>query len=130
MATLTRASLADAVHHQLGLSRSESGNLVEAVLNEMGKTMIAGESVKISSFGTFNLRDKKERIGRNPKSGVEVPITPRRVVTFRASNMLKDKIAEASKSSDMHSRPLMRDVASTNESSVKTDQEKELEPAV
>lgn len=91
--TLTRAAIAEAIHTRLGLSRAESLDFVEAVIRHMCEAMASGENVKISGFGTFLLRDKGERIGRNPKTGVEVPITPRRVMTFRASQMLKDKIA-------------------------------------
>jgi len=94
--TLTRADLAEAVNRKLGFSRAESLELVEAILAKMSDAMSNGENVKISGFGTFVLRDKKERIGRNPKTGIEVPITPRRVLTFRASQKLKDKIAASS----------------------------------
>lgn len=92
--TLTRADLAEALNRRLGLSRSESLAMVEAILRHMCHAMSEGENVKISGFGTFLLRDKAQRIGRNPKTGVEVPITPRRVLTFRASQMLKDRIAK------------------------------------
>ena len=92
--TLTRADLADVVHRELGLSRSESANLVERVLHHMCHALSEGENVKISGFGTFILRDKGERIGRNPKTGIEVPIAPRRVMTFRASQLLRDRIAK------------------------------------
>lgn len=91
--TLTRAEIAEAIHKKLGLSRSEALAMVESVLQHMCSALANGENVKISGFGTFLLRDKGERIGRNPKTGVEVPITPRRVLTFRASQMLKDRIA-------------------------------------
>ena len=91
--TLTRADLADVVHREIGLSRAESANIVERVLHHMCHALADGQNVKISGFGSFILRDKGERIGRNPKTGVEVPITPRRVMTFRASQMLKDRIA-------------------------------------
>jgi integration host factor subunit alpha len=93
MSTLTRADLADAVNRRLGFSRAESLELVESVLEHMCEALADGQNVKISGFGTFLLRDKAERIGRNPKTGVEVPITPRRVLTFRASQMLKDQIS-------------------------------------
>lgn len=93
MNTLTRADLAEAINRQLGFSRAESLELVESILSEMCEALVEGENVKISGFGTFLLRDKAERVGRNPKTGIEVPITPRRVVTFRASQMLKDQIA-------------------------------------
>lgn len=94
--TLTRADLAESVNRKLGFSRAESLDLVESILAKMSDAMSNGENVKISGFGTFVLRDKKERIGRNPKTGIEVPITPRRVLTFRASQKLKDRIADAS----------------------------------
>ncbi len=90
--TLTRAEIAEAIHRKLGLSRAESLAMVESILQHMTTALGDGENVKISGFGTFLLRDKGERIGRNPKTGVEVPITPRRVMTFRASQMLKDRI--------------------------------------
>jgi integration host factor subunit alpha len=93
MDTLTRAEIAEAIHRKLGVSRAESLGLVEAILQHMCGALSGGENVKISGFGTFLLRDKSERVGRNPKTGVEVPITPRRVMTFRASQMLKDRIA-------------------------------------
>ncbi len=90
--TITRADLAEAVYEEVGLSRNESADLVEAVLQEMSDCLVAGEGVKISSFGSFNVREKGERIGRNPKTGVEVPILPRKVVVFKASQVLKDRI--------------------------------------
>jgi integration host factor subunit alpha len=92
MNTLTRADLAEAMNRKLGLSRSDSLTMVESILDLMSDALAEGENVKISGFGTFLLRDKSERIGRNPKTGVEVPITPRRVLTFRASQMLKDRV--------------------------------------
>lgn len=93
MDTLTRAEIAEAINRELGLSRSESLTMVEAILQHMTTALEKGENVKISGFGTFLLRDKAERTGRNPKTGVEVPITPRRVLTFRASQQLKDRIS-------------------------------------
>ncbi|MCB2088131.1 MAG: integration host factor subunit alpha [Sphingomonadaceae bacterium] len=92
--TLTRADLAETVNRKMGFSRAESLSMVEAILDHMSNALEKGENVKISGFGSFVLRDKKERIGRNPKTGVEVPITPRRVMTFRASQLLKDRIAK------------------------------------
>ena len=92
--TLTRADLAEAINRKLGFSRAESLDLVEAVIAQMCEAMARGENVKVSGFGSFVLRDKRERVGRNPKTGVEVPITPRRVMTFRASQLLKEKIAK------------------------------------
>ena len=91
--TVTRADLADVVHRRLGLSRAESAGLVERVLHHMCHALSEGENVKISGFGTFILRDKGQRIGRNPKTGTEVPIAPRRVMTFRASQIMRDRIA-------------------------------------
>ena len=94
--TLTRADLAEAINRKVGLSGGESLALVESILDRMSDAMASGENVKISGFGTFILRDKNERIGRNPKTGVEVPIAPRRVLTFRASQMMRDRIVAAS----------------------------------
>ena len=90
--SITRAQLSEAVYQEGGLSRNESAELVENVLNEISNTLVRGESVKISSFGSFGVRQKGERKGRNPKTGEEVPIKPRRVLVFRASNVLKQKI--------------------------------------
>ena len=90
--TITRADLAESVYQQVGLSRNEFADLVEAVLEEISSTLINGDHVKISSFGSFSIRQKGERVGRNPKTGVEVPILPRRVLVFRASHVLKDRI--------------------------------------
>lgn len=92
--TLTRAELANAVYREIGLSLSESTQLVDAVLDEISAALKEGNQVKLSSFGTFKLRRKNERIGRNPKTGVEVPITPRTVLTFHTSNILKARINE------------------------------------
>ncbi len=93
--SLTRADLADAVHGQIGLSRIESASLVESVLDQISDALVAGSNVKISSFGSFVLRDKGERIGRNPKTGIEVPIEPRTVLTFRPSQLLRDAVGGA-----------------------------------
>lgn len=90
--TVTRADIAEALYNELRLSRVESSELVDAVLDEMADALVRGESVKISSFGSFSVRQKAERVGRNPKTGVEVPITPRRVLSFRASHVLKDRM--------------------------------------
>jgi integration host factor subunit alpha len=90
--TLTRSDLAEAVYQQVGLSRNESADLVEALLDELSNTLIKGENVKISAFGSFSIRQKGERVGRNPKTGIEVPILPRKVLVFRASHVLKDRI--------------------------------------
>ena len=94
-ATVTRAHLAEAVYREIGLSRNESADLVETVLREMSDSLARGESVKISSFGSFSVRQKGARVGRNPKTGEEVPILPRRVLVFRASNVLKSRINES-----------------------------------
>ena len=93
--TLTRADLAEALHREVGLSRADSAQVVEQILTEMCSALSDGENVKISGFGTFVLRDKGERVGRNPKTGVEVPIAPRRVLTFRASQMMRERIVAA-----------------------------------
>ena len=90
--TLTRADLSEAVHRQIGLSRSESADLVKSVLDLISDTLVEGQSVKLSSFGTFMVRSKNGRIGRNPKTGEEVPITPRRVLVFRPSPVMKNVI--------------------------------------
>ncbi|MEL7028221.1 MAG: integration host factor subunit alpha [Pseudomonadota bacterium] len=90
--TVTRADLTDAVYRTVGLSRNESSEFVDAVLEEIASTLENGETVKLSSFGSFSVRDKSLRIGRNPKTGEEVPIEPRRVLVFRPSHVLKDQI--------------------------------------
>ena len=94
--TLTRAHLSEAVYEEVGLSRNESTQLVESVLNKISSTLVNGETVKVSSFGTFSVRSKGQRIGRNPKTGKEVPILPRRVLVFRPSQLLKDKVNQGS----------------------------------
>ena len=91
--TLTRMDLTEAVFREVGLSRNESSTLVESVLGHMSDALASGETVKISSFGTFSVRDKAARVGRNPKTGEEVPISPRRVLTFRPSHLMKDTVA-------------------------------------
>lgn len=95
--TLTRMDLAEAVFRQVGLSRNESADLVESVLGHISDRLATGETVKISSFGTFSVRSKNERVGRNPKTGEEVPISPRRVLTFRPSHLMKDRVAAGNK---------------------------------
>ncbi|MFT5870099.1 MAG: integration host factor subunit alpha [Paracoccaceae bacterium] len=95
--TLTRMDLSEAVFREVGLSRNESAQLVERVLDVMSDSLVAGEQVKISSFGTFSVRSKTARIGRNPKTGEEVPIHPRRVLTFRPSHLMKDRVAVGNK---------------------------------
>ncbi|MBB3982476.1 integration host factor subunit alpha [Sphingobium fontiphilum] len=93
--TLTRADLAESLNRHIGLSRAEASAIVESILDHMTDALARGENVKISSFGTFVLRDKTQRMGRNPKTGVEVPIEPRRVLTFRASQTMRDRVAKA-----------------------------------
>jgi integration host factor subunit alpha len=90
--TVTRADLSEAVYQKVGLSRTESSALVERVLGEICDSIAGGETVKLSSFGSFVVRDKSERIGRNPKTGIEVPIEPRRVMVFKPSNVLKARV--------------------------------------
>jgi integration host factor subunit alpha len=99
----TRSSLSEAVYKNVGLSRNESSALVDSVFNEISKSLINGGDVKISSFGTFIVKSKNERIGRNPKTGEEVPISARQVVTFRPSNVLKSEVAELSNSNNLNS---------------------------
>ena len=95
---LTRMDLSEAVFREVGLSRNESAQLVESVLDHISDALVQGQQVKISSFGTFSVRDKSARIGRNPKTGQEVPINPRRVLTFRPSHLMKDRVANGNKS--------------------------------
>jgi integration host factor subunit alpha len=90
--TVTRADLCEAVYQEVGLSRNESAQLVEGVLDELADALVRGETVKISSFGSFAVRQKGRRVGRNPKTGEEVPILPRRVLVFRPSHVLKNRI--------------------------------------
>ena len=90
--TVTRADLSEAVYQKVGLSRTESAALVELVLKHICESLTEGKTVKLSSFGSFVVREKGERIGRNPKTGVEVPIEPRRVMVFKPSNVLKARI--------------------------------------
>lgn len=90
--TITRADLSEAVYQEVGLSRIESADLVESILKEISDALIRDEGVKVSSFGSFSVRQKGRRIGRNPKTGEEVPILPRRVLVFRASHVLKNRI--------------------------------------
>ena len=95
--TLTRMDLSEAIFREVGLSRNDSAQLVETVLTHMSDALVRGEQVKISSFGTFSIRDKAARVGRNPKTGEEVPIHPRRVLTFRPSHLMKDRVAAGNK---------------------------------
>ena len=90
--TITRSDLATAVHQQIGLSYNECSSLVSSVLDEVTENLVLGESVKLSSFGTFSVQSKNERLGRNPKTGVEAVITPRRVLSFRPSNLMEKRI--------------------------------------
>ena len=90
--TLTRSDLSEAVYREIGLSRNESADLVETILGKISDSLVRGESVKISSFGTFAVREKGARMGRNPKTGEEVPISPRRVLVFRPSHILKERV--------------------------------------
>lgn len=92
--TYTRLDLTEAVYREVGLSRNESAELVESILSHISNALVDGETVKISSFGTFAVREKGARMGRNPKTGEEVPIEPRRVLVFRPSHILKDRINE------------------------------------
>jgi integration host factor subunit alpha len=93
--TITRAHLSEAVYQEVGLSRNESAELVESVLMEIGTSLSKGDTVKLSSFGSFSVRQKGGRMGRNPKTGEEVPIKPRRVLVFRPSHVLKERINSA-----------------------------------
>lgn len=95
--TLTRMDLSEAVFREVGLSRNESAGLVERVLELMSDALVEGEQVKVSSFGTFSVRAKTARVGRNPKTGEEVPISPRRVMTFRPSHLMKDRVADGNR---------------------------------
>jgi len=90
--SVIRADLAEAIYQNIGLSRNESADIVSTILEEITSNLIEGETVKISSFGSFSVRSKNMRIGRNPKTGQEVPITPRRVLSFRPSHILRDKV--------------------------------------
>ncbi len=93
--TVTRANLSEAVYQEVGLSRSESAELVDSVLHEISDALVRGETIKLSSFGSFMVRQKGERVGRNPKTGEEAPILPRRVLVFRASHALKSRINDS-----------------------------------
>jgi len=95
--TLTRMDLSEAVFREVGLSRNESAQLVERVLELMSDSLVDDEQVKISSFGTFSVRSKTARVGRNPKTGEEAPIPPRRVLTFRPSHLMKDRVASGNR---------------------------------
>jgi integration host factor subunit alpha len=90
--TLTRADITESLHRNIGLSRAESADMVNSVLDLVADALVEGQTVKLSSFGTFMVRSKRERMGRNPKTGEEVPITPRRVLVFRPSQVMKNII--------------------------------------
>lgn len=94
--SVIRADIAEAIYQTIGLSRNESADIVATILEEMSKSLEKGDKVKISSFGSFSVNSKNERIGRNPKTGQEVPITPRRVMTFRPSHILRDRVNSSS----------------------------------
>ena len=94
--TATRSDLSEAVYREVGLSRNESAEMVETILERISEALLRGENVKISSFGTFAVRDKGERMGRNPKTGEEVPIAPRRVLVFRPSHIMKERVNRGS----------------------------------
>jgi len=96
--TVTRMDLSEAVFREVGLSRNESAQLVESVLRHISDALVHGETVKISSFGTFGVRAKSARVGRNPKTGEEVPIDPRRVLSFRPSHLMKERVAAGNRS--------------------------------
>ncbi|HHX88361.1 MAG TPA: integration host factor subunit alpha [Paracoccus sp.] len=98
--TLTRMDLSEAVFREVGLSRNESAQLVESIIQHMSDALVQGEQVKISSFGTFSLRSKTARVGRNPKTGEEVPISPRRVLSFRPSHLMKDRVSRGNLGED------------------------------
>ena len=93
--TVTRADLAEAVYREIGLSRTESAELVESVIDHISDALLKGEHVKLAGFGTFSLRDKRERMGRNPKTGEAVPITPRRVLVFKPSQVMRERVDSA-----------------------------------
>ena len=108
--TVTRQDLAEAVYREIGLSRTESSALVESVIDHIGDALEKGEHVKLAGFGTFSLRDKRERIGRNPKTGEEVPITPRRVLVFKPSQVLRERVDSAlSENCLLYTSPSPRD---------------------
>lgn len=90
--TVTRSDLSEAVYREIGLSRNESAEMVETILERISASLVAGENVKVSSFGTFAVREKGARMGRNPKTGEEVPIEPRRVLVFRPSHIMKERV--------------------------------------
>nr|WP_176525097.1 integration host factor subunit alpha [Caenispirillum bisanense] len=100
--TITRAQLSEAVYQEVGLSRNESADLLEMVLEEISTALAEGDVVKISSFGSFSVRKKGQRVGRNPKTGEEVPILPRRVLVFRPSQLLKSQINDSLKDGEAH----------------------------
>jgi integration host factor subunit alpha len=108
--TVKRADLCNAVYQKTGLSRAESATLVELVLKEIADCLERGETVKLSSFGFFVVRHKRQRVGRNPKTGKAVPILPRRVLVFKASEILKKRINAATGSADQVQLPRLSDM--------------------
>ena len=94
--SLIRADIAEAIYQKIGLSRNESADMVGTILDEISDSPEKGKNVKITSFGSFTVRNKRQRIGRNPKTGEEVPITPRRVLSFRPSHILRKKVNTSS----------------------------------
>jgi len=95
--TLTRADLVEALARRANLQRNDANHLLTRMLDMIQDSLVDGQSVKLSRFGNFNVRAKRQRIGRNPKTGEEVPITPRRVVTFRPSQMLREFVERGGK---------------------------------
>ena len=95
--TLNRVAISDAVFRKIGLSRNESAKLVDAVLDNVSGALVCGEKVKLSSFGTFSMRQKSARVGRNPQTGQEVPIPARKVLTFRASDQMKKRVMDGNR---------------------------------
>ena len=93
--TLTRSHLVNAIYQKLGFSRAESSELVDAVFSEINEGLAKDQEVKVSLFGTFKVRSKKPRVGRNPKTMQEVTISARNVISFIASNVLKNRINKA-----------------------------------
>ena len=94
--SLIRADIAEAIYQKIGLSRNESADMVGTILDEISESLEKGNNIKITSFGSFTVRNKSQRIGRNPKTGQEVPITPRRVLSFRPSHILRKKVNTSS----------------------------------
>jgi integration host factor subunit alpha len=89
---LTKASMAESLFDELGLNKREARELVDSFFEDLRRALATGEQIKLSGFGNFDLRDKNQRPGRNPKTGEEIPITARRVVTFRPGQKLKSRV--------------------------------------